>query len=54
MTLAPNAIVDDIHGVHELVKKIEGHPLWDCYVLPSVIGLALRIAEEKYCDDPEM
>lgn len=48
VTLTPNAIVGDILKIRALLKKVHEHPLWDCYVLPSVLGLAMRTAEQKY------
>lgn len=54
VTIAPRAIVSDIAGVCEIVQQIARHPRWKCYILPSVVGLALRIAEETFKDDPEM
>lgn len=30
-------------GTLELIKKIDEHPLWECYVLPSVIAMLAKM-----------
>jgi hypothetical protein len=33
--------------VYDLVQKIPEHPLWELYILPAVLGLAIRMRYEN-------
>jgi hypothetical protein len=50
VTFTASAIIEDPFGVFKLIDQIAQHPLWECYVLPSVIGLALKLVYGG--DDP--
>ncbi|KAL6304196.1 hypothetical protein BKA93DRAFT_784313 [Sparassis latifolia] len=43
VTFTPCAIIEDLLGVLELIKKLNEHPLWDCYVLPSVVAMVAKL-----------
>lgn len=42
VTFTPEAIMDDYLGVLNRIRQIESHPLWTCYILPSVLGMVAR------------
>ncbi|KAH9937573.1 uncharacterized protein B0H18DRAFT_1113390 [Fomitopsis serialis] len=42
VTFTPSAILSNIVGVYELIKKIDEHPIWDCYILPSVVAMLAK------------
>jgi hypothetical protein len=42
VTFTPAALLEDPIGTADLMRRISMHPFWDCYVLPSTIGLAVR------------
>ncbi|TDL28823.1 hypothetical protein BD410DRAFT_781374 [Rickenella mellea] len=44
VTFTPSALLEDPWGIELLIGKIHQHPLWDCYVLPSVLGLFAKSA----------
>jgi hypothetical protein len=46
VTLTPHALLEDPIGAVQLMRQIAIHPFWDCYLLPSVIGMASRILYE--------
>ncbi|KAJ7686511.1 hypothetical protein B0H17DRAFT_712999 [Mycena rosella] len=46
VTFTPEALVRDAWGVLKTIRNIHAHPLWICYLLPQVIGMALRLYEE--------
>lgn len=39
VTFTPAAVIENIVGTYELIKKIDEHPLWQCYILPSVVAM---------------
>ncbi|KAJ7099574.1 hypothetical protein B0H15DRAFT_927978 [Mycena belliarum] len=45
VTFTPNALLLDPWGVLKALNQGHTHPLWVCYLLPQVIGLALRLNE---------
>ena len=48
MTFTPEAILDDYLEVLSKINQIQSHPLWACYILPSVLGVVAKDEE----DDP--
>ncbi|KAJ7496911.1 hypothetical protein FB451DRAFT_1209241 [Mycena latifolia] len=51
VTFTPEALVRDAWSVLRTIRKIHAHPLWVCYLLPQVIGMAVRLNE---CRDDEL
>lgn len=45
-TFTPHAILNDPYGVLKLIREIHHHPLWECYILPYVLGLATGLAQQ--------
>ena len=43
-TFTPRAIAEDPEGVEMLIAKLDEHPLWACYVLPSVVAMVANVA----------
>lgn len=39
ITFTPQAALDDFFGLLHRIRQAHTHPLWTCYVLPSVIGM---------------
>ncbi|KAJ7503409.1 hypothetical protein B0H11DRAFT_1985430 [Mycena galericulata] len=55
VTFTPTALARDPWGVLRTIRNVDAHPLWDCYLLPQVLGLAVRMFDascegEKYLD----
>ncbi|KAJ7770779.1 hypothetical protein DFH07DRAFT_914458 [Mycena maculata] len=50
VTFTPSALYEDPWGVINTMKVIDKHPLWMCYILPSVLGMATKLASPD--DDP--
>jgi hypothetical protein len=46
VTFTPNAILNDPYGIIKLIRKIYDHALYECYILPSVLGLVMGVAQE--------
>ncbi|KAJ6604313.1 hypothetical protein DFH09DRAFT_1300550 [Mycena vulgaris] len=44
ITFTPSALYEDPWGVINTMKVIDKHPLWTCYILPSVLGMAIKLA----------
>ena len=42
VTFTPKALMDNPIGAVQLMRQISQHPFWDCYILPSVAGMALK------------
>lgn len=40
MTFTASALYEDPWGIVSKIKDIDRHPLWMCYLLPSVVGMA--------------
>ncbi|KAG6902388.1 hypothetical protein C0995_000593 [Termitomyces sp. Mi166 len=40
VTFTPQALLDDLPGVINRISQIQSHPLWECYIIPSVLGMA--------------
>lgn len=44
VTFTPSALYEDPWGVINTMKVIDKHPLWICYILPSVLGMAIKLS----------
>ncbi|KAI0359145.1 hypothetical protein OH77DRAFT_1502266 [Trametes cingulata] len=44
VTFTPSAIVQGHHRVFERISQIAEHPLWDCYVPPSVVAMVAKLS----------
>lgn len=42
MTFTPDALLNHPVGAARLMRRIVQHPFWDCYILPSVMGMAAK------------
>lgn len=49
VTFTPEAITNDYIGVLHRINQLSSHPLWTCYILPSVLGM---IATGEGVEDP--
>ncbi|KAF7306639.1 Chromo domain-containing protein [Mycena indigotica] len=43
VTFTPSALYEDPWGIVNKIKQIADHPLWTCYMLPSVLGMATKL-----------
>jgi hypothetical protein len=50
VTFTPSALYEDPWGVINRMKVINKHPLWTCYILPSVLGMATKLCSPD--EDP--
>ncbi|KAJ7783426.1 hypothetical protein DFH07DRAFT_787675 [Mycena maculata] len=50
VTFTPSALYEDPWGVINTMKVIDKHPLWMCYILPSVLGMASKLTSPD--EDP--
>ncbi|KAJ7666449.1 hypothetical protein B0H17DRAFT_1089829 [Mycena rosella] len=50
VTFTPSALYEDPWGVINTMKVIDKHPLWTCYILPSVLGMATKLSSPE--EDP--
>jgi hypothetical protein len=44
VTFTPLAIAEDPVGCHSLMRNLAQHPLWECYLIPSIVGLSHALA----------
>lgn len=42
-TFTPRALLDDPITVYSLMEQLHEHPAWCCYILPCVLGMAVRL-----------
>jgi hypothetical protein len=42
-TFTPSALFEDPVGACQLITQISDHPLWTCYLLPSVVGMLAKL-----------
>ena len=49
VTFTPQALFDDPIGVQHRISQIHSHPMWECYILPSVLGMTAKM----YCQNEE-
>ncbi|KAG0703112.1 hypothetical protein DFH29DRAFT_917942 [Suillus ampliporus] len=54
VTFTPLAIAEDPSGCHGLIRQIAQHPLWECYLMPSIVGLSHALACGKEKPAPEI
>ncbi|KAF8591974.1 hypothetical protein K439DRAFT_618242 [Ramaria rubella] len=43
VAFTPRAIAEDPQGVEKLIGKLDEHPLWTCYILPSVVATVVDV-----------
>ncbi|KAI0824082.1 hypothetical protein BC628DRAFT_1379753 [Trametes gibbosa] len=44
VTFTPSAIVSGHFRILERIKQIAEHPMWECYVLPSVVAMVAKLS----------
>ncbi|KAG1801350.1 uncharacterized protein HD556DRAFT_869358 [Suillus plorans] len=54
VTFTPLAIAEDPIGCHSLMRNLAQHPLWECYLIPSIVGLSHALACGKDKPVPEI
>lgn len=42
MTVTQKALLEDPIGVGKLLENVSKHPLWDCFILSSVLSVYIR------------
>ncbi|KAJ7769992.1 hypothetical protein B0H16DRAFT_1517004 [Mycena metata] len=52
VTFTPEALAADTFGVLRTINDIHAHPLWTCYLLPAVLGMAVKLAEIREDETP--
>ncbi|KAJ7036712.1 hypothetical protein C8F04DRAFT_1257595 [Mycena alexandri] len=52
VTFTPEALAGDAFGVLRTIYDIHAHPLWTCYLLPAVLGMAVKLAEVREDETP--
>lgn len=45
VTFTPRAIVENPEGVEKLISKLNEHPMWECYILPSVLAMIVDVVK---------
>ncbi|KAF8640769.1 hypothetical protein AX17_000419 [Amanita inopinata Kibby_2008] len=43
ITFTPQSVLDDFQGVLHRIRQVHAHPLWACYIMPSVLGMIARL-----------
>jgi hypothetical protein len=43
VTFTPEALLNDAWGVLKTIQLIHAHPLWTCYFIPQVMGMAVKL-----------
>lgn len=54
VTFTPLAIAEDPVGCHSLMRNLAQHPLWESYLIPSIVGLSHALACGKDKPVPEI
>ncbi|KAG1885640.1 hypothetical protein F4604DRAFT_1951840 [Suillus subluteus] len=54
VTFTPLAIAEDPVGCYNLMRNLAQHPLWECYLIPSIVGLSHSLACGKDKPVPEI
>jgi hypothetical protein len=44
VTFTPMAMAEDPFGCYSLMLQLAQHPLWACYLMPSIVGLSHALA----------
>ncbi|THU98782.1 hypothetical protein K435DRAFT_964759 [Dendrothele bispora CBS 962.96] len=52
VTLTPTALAEDPAGLSKIIDHVADHPFWVGYVLPCVIGLAVKLKYRQLQLDP--
>ncbi|KAG6861207.1 hypothetical protein C0995_002556 [Termitomyces sp. Mi166 len=52
VTFTPQALLDDPIGVQHRIDQIHSHPMWECYILPSVLGMVAKLYCQNKKNDP--
>ncbi|KDQ54746.1 hypothetical protein JAAARDRAFT_347429 [Jaapia argillacea MUCL 33604] len=42
VTFTPSALLQTPFGAFKLMRQLAEHPLWECYILPSVLGFIIK------------
>ncbi|TDL28817.1 hypothetical protein BD410DRAFT_893750 [Rickenella mellea] len=50
ITFTPGSILEDPERLARFIQKIDGHPLWSAYILPSVLGYCVTKLKRAYND----
>ncbi|KAJ7822694.1 hypothetical protein B0H13DRAFT_2447216 [Mycena leptocephala] len=53
VTFTPEALVNDAWAVLKTIRHIHAHPLWTCYLIPQVVGMALKLNELREDETPD-
>ncbi|KAJ7244130.1 hypothetical protein B0H12DRAFT_1325632 [Mycena haematopus] len=53
VTFTPEALVNDAWSVLKTIRLIHAHPLWDCYLTPQVVGMAVKLIQLREDEMPE-
>lgn len=53
MTFTPEALVNDAWSVFKTIRNLHAHPLWVCYLLPQVVGMAVKLSQLREDEMPE-
>ncbi|RXW19417.1 hypothetical protein EST38_g6445 [Candolleomyces aberdarensis] len=48
VTFHPSSLMLQPYEVMQLVRRIEEHPFWTAYILPSVLGMVVHMAQGEY------
>ncbi|KAJ6495801.1 hypothetical protein C8R47DRAFT_373156 [Mycena vitilis] len=43
VTFTPQALIHDTYDVLRTIRNIHAHPLWLCYLIPEVVGMAIKL-----------
>ncbi|TFK90228.1 hypothetical protein K466DRAFT_574381 [Polyporus arcularius HHB13444] len=43
MTFTPTAVIQNHVLLYKLIRQVAEHPVWDCYVLPSVVAMVAKL-----------
>ncbi|KAG5648146.1 hypothetical protein DXG03_006100 [Asterophora parasitica] len=52
VTFTPRTILEDPIRALRRIQQINSHPLWECYILPSTLGMVAKLHGQKANDDP--
>ncbi|KAJ7794299.1 hypothetical protein B0H14DRAFT_126696 [Mycena olivaceomarginata] len=53
VTFTPEALVNDTWSVFKTIRNLHAHPLWVCYLLPQVVGMAVKLSQLREDEMPE-
>ncbi|KAG6850314.1 hypothetical protein H0H93_014889 [Arthromyces matolae] len=52
VTFTFQALLEDPTGFYHKLHQIHSHPMWECYILPSTIGMVAKLYGQKEERDP--